>query len=317
MEISKMTAIEIADKIKSKEISSVEATKCFLDEIKKDDCNSYITVCEDTAIESAMLVDEKLADGEVLSPLAGVPFAVKDNICTKGIRTTCASKMLENFVPDYNATVIDKIYDIGGIVLGKTNMDEFAMGNTSENSYFGAVKNPVDKKRVAGGSSGGSAAAVKAGIAPVALGSDTGGSVRQPSAFCGTLGLKPTYGRVSRFGLVAFASSLEQIGIIANTADDIQIVLDTVSGVDFRDSTTKNHMADFKNTKKIGIPKEFFEFSCDEVSACVLKTAKLYEKYVFTLEVEIPNQEKDLGYFSGATQWKSVMRGILEIMQIN
>lgn len=273
---------KLRTELDNKKISVQELLDEYTKKISLSDLNAFITV-SDKLSNDAKKAQSQIDKGQI-KPLTGIPIAIKDNILTKGIKTTCASKMLENFVPDYNATVIDKIYDIGGIVLGKTNMDEFAMGNTSENSYFGAVKNPVDKKRVAGGSSGGSAAAVKAGLAPVALGSDTGGSVRQPSAFCGTLGLKPTYGRVSRFGLVAFASSLEQIGIIANTADDIQIVLDTVSGVDFRDSTTKNHMADFKNTKKIGIPKEFFEFSCDEVSACVLKTAKLYEKYGFTLE---------------------------------
>ncbi len=300
MEISKMTAIEIADKIKSKEISSVEATKCFLDEIKKDDCNSYITVCEDTAIESAMLVDEKLACGEVLSPLAGVPFAVKDNICTKGIRTTCASKMLENFEPVYNAFVVEKLKNAGCVILGKTNMDEFAMGSSNETSYFGAVKNPRNKDKVPGGSSGGSGAAVAADTAPFSLGSDTGGSIRLPASFCGVTGIKPTYGMVSRFGLVAFASSLDQIGPIAKTAQDCAAVMNIISAYDEMDSTCLDverpdyvkSLAGGIKGMKIAVPKEYFEGADKEVTAKVMDAIATLENLGAQVsEISVPVNE--------------------------
>ena len=300
MEISKMTAVEIAEKIKNKEISSLEATKCFIDEIKKDDCNSYITVCEDTAIESAIQIDEKLSNGETLSPLAGVPFAVKDNICTKGIKTTCASKMLENFVPVYNAFVVEKLKNAGCVILGKTNMDEFAMGSSNETSYFGAVKNPRNKDKVPGGSSGGSGAAVAADIAPFALGSDTGGSIRLPASFCGVTGIKPTYGMVSRFGLVAFASSLDQIGPIAKTAEDCAAVMNIISAYDKMDSTCLNvQRPDYTKSltggvkgMKIAVPKECFEGADPEVTSKVAESIKTLEAMGATVcEISIPITE--------------------------
>ena len=214
IEIRKLGALEIGAAIKEGKITSVEATRAFLDAIdaKDGEYKSYITVIRDEALAKAAKADEAIKAGTLTGPLAGVPIAIKDNICTKGIKTTCASKMLGNFVPPYDAEVIRKVEDAGMIILGKTNMDEFAMGSTTETSYFGITSNPWDTDRVPGGSSGGSAACVAAALAPVALGSDTGGSIRQPASFCGVTGLKPTYGAVSRYGLVAFASSLDQIG---------------------------------------------------------------------------------------------------------
>ena len=234
IEIRKLGALEIGSAIKEGKITSYQATKAFLDAIEKTDgeYKTYITVIRDEALAKAQKADEAIKAGTLTGPLAGVPIAIKDNICTKGIKTTCASKMLGNFVPPYDAEVIRKIEDAGMVILGKTNMDEFAMGSTTETSYFGATSNPWDKDRVPGGSSGGSAACVAAALAPVALGSDTGGSIRQPASFCGVTGLKPTYGSVSRYGLVAFASSLDQIGPIARKAEDIAAVYNVISGKD-------------------------------------------------------------------------------------
>lgn len=258
----------------AKKVSATELTKDLLTRIEKTDENigAYLTVTKDNALKKAQEVDEKIARGETLSPLAGTACAIKDNICTKGIRTTCSSKILENFIPPYDASVITKLYHEDAIILGKVNMDEFAMGGSTENSAYKLTRNPWNKDYVPGGSSGGSAAAVASGTAIWALGSDTGGSIRQPAAFCGLVGMKPTYGRVSRYGLVAYASSLDQIGPLTRDVTDCAIVMNAIAGHDPMDSTsTTNKTPDYthalqKNIKglKIGIPKEFFIAGIDE-----------------------------------------------------
>ncbi len=234
---------------------------------KDSEINSYICITKDNAITQAEKIDKLIQNEETLPPLAGIPLAIKDNICTKGVVTTCASKMLKSFVPPYESTASSKLWSSGGICLGKTNLDEFAMGSSTETSFFGVTSNPWDINRVPGGSSGGSAASVAAGLCAAAIGSDTGGSIRQPASFCGVVGLKPTYGRVSRWGLVAFASSLDQIGPITNTVSDAAEVLYSISGKDPLDSTcldkpVPNYLSDLnKSIKglKIGIIKECFE----------------------------------------------------------
>lgn len=280
MELYKLTAHELRDMIKNKEITSVEATKSVLERIDnvEDKVESYITVTGEEALARAALIDEKIAAGEEVGKLAGVPCAIKDNMCTKDVLTTCASKMLYNFKPPYNATVVEKLDAAGTVTLGKVNMDEFAMGSSTENSYFKKTKNPYDLTKVPGGSSGGSAACVAADEAPFSLGSDTGGSIRQPASLCGCVGLKPTYGSVSRYGLIAFASSLDQIGPLAKDVKDAAIVLDAICGYDPKDSTSVNieHpcyedalTGDIKGLK-VGIPEEYFGEGIDEeVSASV------------------------------------------------
>jgi len=280
---------ELAKQLKAKEISSVEVARDYLKRISEVDnlVEAYLLVNEDRVLEAAQAVDAKRMAGETLSMLAGVPISIKDNICTDGVRTTCASKMLENFVPPYDATVISKIKKNDMIMLGKLNMDEFAMGSSTENSAFKITKNPWNLNYVPGGSSGGSAAAVAALMTPLALGSDTGGSIRQPASYCGVVGLKPTYGRVSRYGLIAFASSLDQIGPLANSVEDVALALNVIGGHDQLDSTsapvgmedfTENLDNDIKG-KRIGLPKEFFgEGISDEVKEAVLNAAKEYEK---------------------------------------
>ena len=246
---------------------------------------------EDEALKNAEKAQEIIDKGKAKA-LTGIPLAIKDNICTDGIRTTCASKMLENFVPPYDANVIEKLKAENYVLLGKTSMDEFAMGGSTQTSAFAKTRNPFDLSRVPGGSSGGSAAVVSAGLAPAALGSDTGGSIRQPASFCGVTGLKPTYGRVSRYGLVAFASSLDQIGPIANSAVDCGTILNVICGKDSRDATSANKPAEDFNAKvgkdikgmKIALPKEFFADSTDdEVKNAVLAAAKKYEEMGATL----------------------------------
>lgn len=262
-----LTAHEIRDKIKTKEMSSVEITKAFLNRIEKveDKVQSYVTVLPEEALQSAEAVDKKIAAGESVGALAGVPMALKDNLCTKDILTTCSSKMLYNFRPPYDSTVAQKLKNADTVLLGKVNMDEFAMGSSTENSYFKKTKNPYDLTKVPGGSSGGSAACVSADEAAFTLGSDTGGSIRQPASLCGCVGMKPTYGTVSRFGLVAFASSLDQIGPLAKDVQDCALVYDQIVGYDKMDSTSVNReyssfdaalTGDVKGLK-IGVPAEY------------------------------------------------------------
>lgn len=274
-----MSKIEkISGLLSSKQASCEEITKQFLDAVKKDDkdINSYVNLTEETALNAAKTVDEKLARGEKLGALEGIPMTLKDNISTKGIETTCCSKILSGYYPIYNATVWDRLQKGGSVLIGKTNMDEFAMGSSCETSCFGGAKNPHNSEHVSGGSSGGVAAAVAANLAVFGLGSDTGGSIRQPASFCGIVGLKPTYGAVSRFGLIAYASSLDQIGPIAQNATDAAYVYDAICGYDEMDSTSKggtpNSVSSLNNDikgKKIGIAKEYFEGINDDVKSAL------------------------------------------------
>lgn len=287
MDITSLTVNELRKKLHSKEISSPELTRAYLDRIKAVDgkLESYITVTEEAALAAAEAAQQKLNAGNA-SPLCGIPMAIKDNICTDGVKTTCASKMLESFVPPYDATVMEKLHSQNMVMLGKTSMDEFAMGCSTQTSAFKKTKNPYDLAKVPGGSSGGSAAAVSAGLCAAALGSDTGGSIRQPASFCGVTGLMPTYGRVSRYGLVAFASSLDRIGPIARSAADCGIILNVIAGHDYKDATVSNRpAADF--TSKLGmdmkgvriaLPAEFFADDIDrEVRRTVLAAADTYK----------------------------------------
>ena len=278
---------QIIKKLKAKEISSLEVTKIYLEKIKKEEpsTNAFITVCEEGAVEEAKKSDERRAKGEAFSDFDGVPYTAKDLYCTKGIRTTAGSRMLENFVPPYDSTVTKKLKDLGCVLLGKTNTDEFAMGSSTENSYFGPTKNPYDEKKVAGGSSGGSAAATAKKEAPFALGTDTGGSIRQPASFCGVVGIKPTYGRVSRYGVVAYGSSLDSMGVFAPNVLDASLVLEQIAGQDEKDGTSHDgavptysqHLSDDIKGKKIGIPKEFFGPGFDErIKENFFKTAEIF-----------------------------------------
>ena len=240
MELHALTALQLGEKIQAGEVSPVEATQAVLDRVRREQSrnNAFITVLGDAALSEARETEKRLRAGARLSPLAGVPMGLKDNICTKGIKTSCASKILGDFAPPYDATLVQRLRAAGGVLLGKLNMDEFAMGSTSETSFYGPVRNPWDLTRVPGGSSGGAAAAVAAGECWYAVGSDTGGSIRQPAAYCGVTGMKPTYGTVSRYGLVAYASSLDQMGPIARSAADCAAVLDLIMGRDRRDGTS-------------------------------------------------------------------------------
>lgn len=290
MDIKQLTALQVGAMIKNREITAVDATLALLDVIKeKDDLyHCYITVMEEEAIKRAKEVQKDIEAGKYVdSPLAGVPMAIKDNICTKGVKTSCGSKMLDNFIPPYNATIIDKLMDAGAIIIGKTNLDEFAMGSTTETSYYGPTKNPCNTEHVPGGSSGGSAAAVAALEAFYAIGTDTGGSIRQPSAYCGVTGIKPTYGTVSRYGLVAFASSLDQIGPIGKDVSDCAAILDIISGYDNMDSTSiKRDSYEYSKAlihdvrgMKIGIPKGYIGEGIDrEVKDAILKASKVLEE---------------------------------------
>lgn len=289
MDITKLAALELAGKIRAGEISVAEAVRAQFDVIreKEKDYHCYITILEEEALERAGEVQEGIRTGRYTSPLAGVPVAVKDNICMKGIKTTCGSKILENFRPPYDAAAMEKLYEAGMVVVGKTNMDEFAMGSTTETSYFGATRNPRDISRVPGGSSGGSAAAVAAGEALLALGSDTGGSIRQPSAFCGVVGIKPTYGTVSRYGLIAYASSLDQIGVIGKNVADSAAMLSVISGSDARDSTSVGQkeyhymeaLGKDSSGMRIGIPRGYFGGGLsEEVKSEVLSAAQMFRE---------------------------------------
>lgn len=258
--------LALHEKLKSRKISSTELAKHYLKRIKSDQTNSFITVAEDHALAMAAKADERLNKG-VAQTLTGIPLALKDVLCTKGLRTTCASKILADYHPPYDATVVARLRESGAVFLGKLNMDEFAMGSSNENSAYGSVKNPVNLAHVPGGSSGGSAAALKAGLAAATLGTDTGGSVRLPAAYTGVVGLKPTYGLVSRFGLVAFASSLDQVGPMGATVEDTAVLLSAISGHDVFDSTSAprssiDYVAALREAGsrkyRIGLPKEYF-----------------------------------------------------------
>lgn len=284
-----MSVCEISAGVAGGKYSASEITEMYIEKIKSmdDRIGAFLTVCEESAVAQAKALDEKIRSGKKPGRLAGVPVAVKDNICTDGIRTTCASRMLENFIPPYNATVVEKLLSEDAVIVGKTNMDEFAMGSSTENSAFRITKNPRDTTRVPGGSSGGSAAAVAAGMVPAALGSDTGGSIRQPAAFCGIVGLKPTYGLVSRYGLIAFGSSLDQIGPMTKTVEDCARMLEAIQGRDDRDSTS--YMGEYQQDyagrlgrdirgMRIAVLKEFFTDGLDsEIASSVNESVRRLE----------------------------------------
>lgn len=281
------TARGLRDGIRTGSHSARDIAEKTLAHIRRTDLDAFITIDGEGALKAADAVDQKAAAGAPLGPLAGIPIALKDALCTKGLRTTCASKILANFIPPYDATAVSRLRRADAVILGKLNMDEFAMGSSSENSHFGAVKNPCDPTRVAGGSSGGSAAAVAAGQAFMALGSDTGGSIRLPASFCGVVGLKPTYGRVSRYGLIAYASSLDQIGPVARNVEDAALLLRVIAGRDPRDSTSARvPVPDYPSACRrgveglaIGLPKEFFaEGLRPHVRHAVMRGVELLEK---------------------------------------
>lgn len=289
MSIMDLTAVQLGKKIKAKEISVTEATQAALDVIaaREDEIHSFVTVDHEGALKRAQEVQAKMDAGELTSLLAGVPVAIKDNMCTKGMLTTCSSKILENFVPTFTSEAVLNLEKAGAVILGKTNMDEFAMGSTTETSAYGETKNPWNTDHVPGGSSGGSCAAVAAGECFYALGSDTGGSIRQPSSFCGVTGMKPTYGTVSRYGLIAYGSSLDQIGPIAKDVTDCAAILEVISSHDVKDSTSVERkdldftsaLVDDVKGLKIGIPKDYFGEGLDaEVKEAVLHAAKELEK---------------------------------------
>lgn len=295
MNITEFTVHELKEKLEKKEITIGEITKAYVERIieKEKDVQAFVTNFTDTAIQKAKDIENKVQNGEIKSNLAGIPIGIKDNICIEGTKTTCASKMLENFTAPYNATVIDNINKEDMIYLGKLNMDEFAMGASTEYSYFKKTKNPWNLNKVPGGSSGGSAAAVAAGMVPWALGSDTGGSIRQPASFCGVVGLKPTYGLVSRYGMVAFASSLDQIGPITKDVEDSALLLNIISGYDKKDSTSENiekkdytrYLKNDVKGLKIGIPKEYFSDGINqEVKESLEKAINKYKELGAVIE---------------------------------
>lgn len=286
MDILSLTAVELAKAIREGKTTSVEATQAVLDKIAagEDTYHCYVTVEREKALQQAAEVQKKIEAGELTGPLAGVPFAIKDNMCTEGTLTTCSSKILENFVPTFSAEAVLNLEKAGAVILGKTNMDEFAMGSTTETSYYGVTKNPRNPEHVPGGSSGGSAAAVAAQECFAALGSDTGGSIRQPASYCGVVGMKPTYGTVSRYGLIAYGSSLDQIGPLTKDVTDCATVLEAITSHDPKDSTSmKRENTDFTSAlvadvkgMKIGIPRDYFGEGLDpEVRDAVLAAAEV------------------------------------------
>ena len=294
------TLAELSSALQKREISSVELTQYFLERIERYDSqlNAFVTVTSETALSQAQSADDRLKMGDH-SALTGIPLAHKDIFCTSGIKTTCGSKMLDNFIAPYSATIVEKCQQAGMVMLGKTNMDEFAMGASNETSYYGTVKNPWDLQAVPGGSSGGSASVVAARIAPIATGTDTGGSIRQPAALCGLTGLKPTYGLVSRYGMIAFASSLDQGGVLANNAEDTALLLGVMAGFDAKDSTSldsppKDYTARLNDSikgLKIGLPKEYFGEGLDPEVAKVLEASikTLEQQGAVCQEISLPN----------------------------
>ena len=310
MEITELTVHELQEKLKNKELTIKEITKAYTDRIneKEKDVQAFVTVLTDEAEKKAEDIQNKIENGEIEGAFAGIPIGIKDNICTKGVKTTCSSRMLENFVSPYDATVMKNINNENMINLGKLNMDEFAMGGSTEYSYFKKTKNPWNLNKVPGGSSGGSAAAVASNMVPWALGSDTGGSIRQPSSFCGVVGLKPTYGLVSRYGLVAFASSLDQIGPITKDVRDSAMLLNIIAGHDKKDTTSveiekKDYTKCLKNDVKglkIGVPKEFFAEGINEEVKNALNEA--IEKYK-ELGAEVEEFSLDVAKYSLATYY--------------
>ncbi|MGB9662053.1 MAG: Asp-tRNA(Asn)/Glu-tRNA(Gln) amidotransferase subunit GatA [Moorellaceae bacterium] len=303
MELFYRSAHEVGRLLARREISSVELTEAMLERIEQVEgrIKAFVTLTPEVALEQARAVDAARARGEELGPLAGIPMALKDNLCTAGIRTTCSSKMLENWVPPYDAFVVKKLKEAGAVLLGKLNMDEFAMGSSTENSRFFPTRNPWDLERVPGGSSGGAAAAVAAGEAFYSLGSDTGGSIRQPASFCGVVGLKPTYGRVSRFGLVAFASSLDQIGPLTRDVTDCALVLQAIAGHDPADSTSADlpvpdYLAALRpeiKGLKVGVPREYFGSGMEPEVAAVVRRAidRLADLGALCEEISLPHTE--------------------------
>lgn len=299
MDLMSLTAVELGRKIKAKEVTVREAVLAAYDKIdeKEAELNCYVTTTKEAALAKADEVQAKINAGELTGPLAGVPVAIKDNMCTKGVLTTCSSRILENFVPTFTAEAVINLEKAGAVILGKTNMDEFAMGSTTETSHYGATKNPWNTKHVPGGSSGGSAAAVAADECSFALGSDTGGSIRQPSSYCGVTGMKPTYGTVSRYGLIAYGSSLDQIGPIAKDVTDCATILETIASYDPKDSTSirrddydfTSALVDDVKGMKIGIPKDYLiEGLNPEVKAAIMNAAhKLEEKGAVVEEFDL------------------------------
>ncbi|MEW8238908.1 MAG: Asp-tRNA(Asn)/Glu-tRNA(Gln) amidotransferase subunit GatA [Candidatus Thiodiazotropha taylori] len=296
----KKTIVELAAGLKAGEFSSVELTGHFLERIERLDgnINAFITITAEQALAEAAAADEKLKAGDA-GPLTGIPIVQKDIFCTQGVKTSCGSRMLDNFISPYDATVVTKLKQAGVVTLGKANMDEFAMGSSNETSFYGNVRNPWDRERVPGGSSGGSAAAVAARMAAAATGTDTGGSIRQPAALCGITGLKPTYGRISRFGMIAFASSLDQAGPMTASAEDAALMLQAMAGFDPRDSTSADHpIPDYSATLndslaglKIGLPKEYFEEGLDEgVRSSIEAALEVYKGLgAEVVEISLPN----------------------------
>ena len=306
MNVLDLSAKTIANKIKTQELTAELVMETFLDRIQSVDerINAFITL-NDRARDEAKALDQKIKAGQSVGPLAGVPLAVKDMFCTRGLRTTAASKILENFVPPYTSTCLERLQQAGAIVIGKANQDEFAMGSSNETSYFGPCKNPWDLERVPGGSSGGSAAAVAASMAPAALGTDTGGSVRQPASFCGIVGLKPTYGRISRYGIIAFASSLDQAGPMTKTVTDAALLAEVMSGADPMDATTSEASVPAWSTsintdlssRTLGVPKQYFSEGLEDSVRAVIehsievlkqKGAKIVEVDLNLIEYSVP-----------------------------
>ena len=310
MDITELTVHELQEKLKNKELTIKEITEAYINRIneKEKDVQAFVTELTDEAKKSAEEIQSKVENGEITGEFAGIPIGIKDNICTKGIKTTCSSRMLENFVSPYDATVIEKINNENMIDLGKLNMDEFAMGGSTEYSYFHPTRNPWNLNKVPGGSSGGSAAAVASNMVPWALGSDTGGSIREPASFCGVVGLKPTYGLVSRYGLVAFASSLDQIGPITKDVQDAAMLLNIIAGHDKKDTTSTNrpkvdYTKALKNDVKglkIGVPKEFFgEGINEEVKEQLQKAIETYKE----LGAEVEEFSLDIAQYALATYY--------------